>query len=333
MKSFLVRMRSHRILHGLVSAQLSTVGGAFIVNVLSARALGPEGRGEVAFFLQLSYLVGALAPLGRDRSVLSVIHGEHGHGADQRTRVPGELLATPVLIATAASLILGIVLAVSTQSAVIAVGFWMLLLGNLGSRFFRSDAIVGHRSSPFVIATLAGQGVLVIAALYLLIEGIGSVGHWIIAYGVAMLLPFLAISFPSQTRLPCAVRGTADKSGEVRRLGVALLPSSLAEMALTKLDRIVLPVLGTFSQLGYYSVAVTLVEFSSMPFRQHVDSRIPVWATRWSEARLYPFRAMFRPLLTAIIITACVSAATAIMIVPIFGESYAPAVGLVPWLA
>ena len=56
----LLPRQANRIASILLISQMSVAAGALLVNVVSARALGPSGRGALALHLQLTYVVTAV---------------------------------------------------------------------------------------------------------------------------------------------------------------------------------------------------------------------------------------------------------------------------------
>lgn len=327
-----VRTASSRrslLLQELLIGQMATVAGAFVINLLSARAMGPENRGEIALVLQLSYVAGALVVLGRDRAVLQADLGEGG--ATEARGVMRALVRAPLGLILAVGIAFGVWRALLDGSVVMTLGFLLLLLGNLASRFFRSSAIVEGHGRTFMTATIFGQIGLVIAGGSLLVTEISSVAPWLLVYGACLSLPFLVLVLRRGPRGDRVV--PAEQVRPVRAIGLGFLPSELMDMAMTKADKLLLPLLSSYAVMGYYTVAVSLVDFALMPFSQYVDSRIPRWAAL-HRARALRFREILpRPLALATAVVGVVAVGSYVAIPLLFGTEYLPARKVVPVLA
>lgn len=319
----------HSTLFTLIVAQLATVAGAFLINILSARALGPTNRGEIAFILQLSYIAGAVTPLGRDRSVLQLPRSQLSRGPSVLRnfgKLPIGLLLLFTLLFGAWQIISQ---APEATPLVTVCGFGMLLLGNLMSRFYRSQSIISDSGSIFLLATLAGQIGLVALGGVLLAQQVDSVPYWILAYGATLCVPFLIFLQRPKASDDGLSQTELDRAKD---LGLRMLPSSLIEMAMTKADKILLPLLSSFTVLGYYAIAVSLVDFAILPFRQFVDSRIPSWAAQHRAGTFKLSRTVAPVALLSVLLVSSTVAASYFAIPILFGLSYSPALTILPWL-
>lgn len=325
--SRLIKMRSS-VVAWLILAQLSTVAGAFLINILSARALGPTSRGEIALILQLSYLAGALIPLGRDRAILQADLPQNDRAAVRSTLI--KLAMGPLGV-------LGLCLALFSvwqfsliASWIMILGFGLLLLGNLMSRFFRSEAIRNREVATFSTATVLGQVGLICSGGCLLYVGESRVRYWLLAYGASLAIPF-AFNLLARRGVRGAGPPTIPTAG-IRALGLRLMPPSVVEMAMTKSDRLLLPILGSYTALGYYVIAASLVDFSILPFRQYIDSKIPVWSAQYRERKLAVRTILFPITIAAMLLASLIAGFSYLAIPVLFGESYAPARTFLPWL-
>lgn len=327
----LIRRRwqnSNPLLRNLILGQLSTVLGAFLINVLSARALGPENRGEIALILQLSYLAGAIIPLGRDRAALQARFPNKTAEIIRATLV--QLSRGPLLVLILFSVAFAIWRARLNEPGTVALGFSLLLVGNILSRFLRSEAILEGRGTKFTAATVIGQIGLVAAGGSLLVASQGDVHLWILVYGLSMSVPFIFLLLGRNSLSNAAPPSVLT---EARGLGIRLLPPSLIDMAMTKTDKLLLPLLGSYTALGYYAIAVSLVDFSILPFRQYIDSKIPQWARLNDDGALRLRKVILSLTLISAIVVAVVTAGSWFAIPLLFGEAYSPARDVLPWLA
>lgn len=261
----------------LLIAQLTIAAGGLLANVLSSRGLGAEGRGELALYLQITYVVGTLMVLGRDRSFPAVV-------TDQRDLAAGtndfaRLLGLPCLLAfVTCVLIAGVLSRYGMQHVVwLAVALWLVVLGNIVTSGTRAVSIVSGEGRGYAIGMGASQGVLLVVFGILSIMNIRDALFWFSAYGMALLVPFLGVAL---TRgLGRSVIGRRGRElRKIRRLGLTLVPSATAEIITTRLDRLLIPVFAGYSALGYYAAIATFTELIVWPVRHYVDSKVPGWA-------------------------------------------------------
>lgn len=311
----------------LLASQVCLAGGAFVVNILSARGLGPAGRGELALFLQIAYASNLVCLLGRHRSYLAT--RTVGHTLGQAHREVSDLARLPIALAV------GLALAASvgfgaTMVAIVAlfVGMALKMTSGVFVNTHRAAAIVARDASPYLVATLATQSLLVLAAAAYLALGVTSVPLWLGAYGVTAALPYVAAELVIRRRDPTPGRDHAVLS-QARRVGLQLMPASLSETLLRRSDRFLIPALASFEQLGIYAVVTTMVGVLEWPVRQFADSKTPEWADRFDAGDLSVGRELSRGALLASAMTVAVGIATWLTLVPLFGESYRAGIELI----
>ena len=125
-------------------SQIGVALGALLVNIFSARALGPSGRGVLGLHLQITYIVGAAALLGRDRSFLAT--AAQGVSLSSGMRQMVRLLAMPLMLGAVASLAAGLAFTnfPTLAAGALIVGYALVLAGIMLSRFSRRSV----RPSP-----------------------------------------------------------------------------------------------------------------------------------------------------------------------------------------
>jgi O-antigen/teichoic acid export membrane protein len=305
----------------LLGSQLLLVASSLAANVIIARAIGPEGRGAVAFMLQTSYVIVAIAIMGRDRAYPAAgrVASLSQALADQVRLI---ILPTVIILAlsVATVLVLGERLSITARSALLLTA---LCLGGLLSRLSRGGAIAARSAGRHVYAVIASQ-VLLLALLVLLWNtSFENPDAWTLAYAAAGLAPFVLI-------FGVALRGksSAERVGRTRRLSWGIYPSTLVEMLVMRLDRVLLPVLASYSALGLYAAVATMAEVSSWPARQFADSRVPAWSTRAPRVRQ-----LLREI-AALVLLAALSAIVAGLViawtlVPLMGQEFEPAKALI----
>lgn len=261
----------------LLAAQLSIAAGGLLANVLSARGLGAEGRGELALYLQITYVVGTVVVLGRDRSFTAVV-------TDRRDLVAGtndfaRLLRMPSFLALISCTLIPVALNVSgmQHAVLLATALWLVVLGNVVTSGTRAVSIVSDEGRGYAAGIGVSQVILLTIFFILAMMRVADSVIWFFAYGIALLVPFLVVALcrglgrSTVGRRPRELR-------KIRKLGLALVPSATAEIITSRLDRLLIPVFAGYAALGYYAVIATFTELIVWPIRHYVDSKVPTWA-------------------------------------------------------
>jgi O-antigen/teichoic acid export membrane protein len=213
-----------------------------------------------------------------------------------------------------------------------AFGFTLTVGALFAGLVLRTAAAAAGTGRIYVLAAATGQLALVAVAALLMVDGVRAPGPWLIGYGVALLLgPLLGWWMLSRSDPPAT--GPEPDPRVARRLGLRLLPATLASMVMLRADRLLLPWLGSYEQLGLYIVVATLTEFVVWPVQSYVDAQSP----RWHRAFLAGDLRCRGPLVGA----ACyglVSAGTLVvagnlLVVPVLGPAYRDSSALIAPLA
>jgi O-antigen/teichoic acid export membrane protein len=101
-----------------------------------------------------------------------------------------------------------------------------------------------------------------------------------------------------------------------------LLPSVIGEMALLRADRLLVPLLASYYQLGIYVVAATMTELASWPLLQYIDSQTRGWVTRFVQGTLSPWRIFAGTSIFSVCLSAAVAVPAYIAIPVLFGADY-----------
>jgi hypothetical protein len=239
----------------LLVCQLVTGGVAFAVNILAARALAPTGRGELALLLQVAYLSSLGLLLGCDRSLVAVYGG---NSVRVVSRAFMRLLRLPSLLGFVVIVVL---------FAVPALGDWrtglvfatLFAVVNAFVRGIRSIAIATGHYRGFYGYTLVSQALLMLVIGLLFLFHVDNTATWMLAYLVTGATP-TAVWLARWTRSdPTPAQRTGRNGREcdnaarlrlARREGLQLLPASVANSGMMRLDRLLLPALGTTAALG-----------------------------------------------------------------------------------
>jgi O-antigen/teichoic acid export membrane protein len=311
----------------LLASQVFTGVIAMVANIMMARALSPTGRGEVALMLQIVYLATQVLLLGTERSFTA---GFHGAAPPSAVRAYARLLIVPcaggLLAAVAFAFVAPkgynpgpVLIALVACYAVVEA----VILAT------RAIAVAVGRMGDFVRCRVY-DSLSVLAIMVLLYVGhVTSPGAWVLAYLIAGALPTIVYTIfwlrsPAPAKAPML-----GHLRHVRREGLTLFPAAIANMAMLRVDRLALPALASTAALGLYTSVATMTELLAWPTRAFADSRLGKWRAAHRDGQLKA-----RPLI--LIATAYALVAGPILacglywlIVPVFGERYAPAKAVV----
>ena len=319
------RFKLGRVASGLLGAQVVLAGGALVVNVLSARALGPSARGELALFLQIAYAANLLCLLGRHKAYLRIQSDDSSLASAYRDM--SLLSHVPYVLSLALSIGVGFGFGFGWGILFLAGAFFIKSSAGILVNTHRAAAIVARRTGPFFGATIATQVTLVGGASLMSLGGFDRAEFWLLLYGLSAAVPYLFVEF--LIRRSERARPREHDLKRVKSLGLYLTPSSVAEAVVARADRFILPALSSFAQLGLYAVVATMTELISWPVRQYTDSRVPKWTSEF-EAGILRLREALLPVLFLSSLSAVVVAGlTYATLVPLFGSQYESAVALV----
>lgn len=289
---------------------------AFVVSILSARVLGPSGRGEVATVLQFAYVVAPFVGFGADRLLLR--RDDRAHGL-----VPS--VSAMVLVAALAALVAGLVygpwLALTGVVALVTVSFAIV----------RAVAISRGRIAFFVAFFAAFQGSVLLISLALYFLGVSDWRAWAAAY-IFPALPLAAWALAKARALTDARAGGVI---ETARTNAPFIASGLGTLAATRLDRVLLPALASPASLGLYIVVATATEPLYWVAQSVADQRTSETSgqgrTQVSSASVGKRLAVTAAAYA--LLGGIGGAVLYVLIVPVFGSEFAPARELVAPLA
>jgi O-antigen/teichoic acid export membrane protein len=307
----------------LVASQLLTGAVALAANILMVRALTPAHRGDVALMLQVVYLATQGLLLGTERSFVASYHEVPPAAA---VRAYARLLIVPCGLALAATA--GYALLAPEPSPVVVVLLAAYAIVDAASLATRAIAIAVGRVGDFLVARVAESLLLLAMMVGLFVARTGSPAIWLLAYLVAGALPTIAYVF-RWLRLPAKREDDPALRRLVRKEGIALFPAALSNMAMLRADRLALPVLASTTALGLYTSVATMTELLAWPLRAYADSRLGRWrkADQAGELRTRPIVAAATAY--SLVVAPLVAGALYLLIVPLFGERYAPAKAVV----
>lgn len=240
----------------LISAGSNSLNIAFGIatGVLVARLMGPEGRGELA---EVLYWAGLIASLGICALPAAVTNRIARGDATDQTSVSALLLA---FLLAGGSVIVGIffVLLFASENLAALTALYVALFVPVN---FAGLVMLGidHGHQRFVrynILRLMPQGIYLLGAVALWVAGSLTLS------GLLMAL-WLGSTLVALIRLSASWRdlGLTPSNLEIRSLackGLSYHTNALAGIAFQNADRLILIVLFTHVDLGFYAVALTL---------------------------------------------------------------------------
>lgn len=288
---------------GGASAVAATV--AFLSNVLAARALGPELRGNIAFVLQFAYLLAPLIILGSDRAIL--------RGNRTATREPPYFVPSRLYLI---SVVLGL-----TAASYFVFCDWRVLIGPTAGTFAwfnlrRSQVLSEGKYRRFALPFASFQLSTLLIHGSLFIFGITEWGIWSLAYAA----PFLILAL-WDSAIP---RGHAFAS----QANFPFLANSVGQILILRGERVLLPLMTSPTQLGYYVVVATATEPLFWITKVVTDHR--VGAERQPTNTPDRLKDLSRDIALSAPFAITIGVVTWFLLVPIFGEAFEPARSLIP---
>ena len=254
----------------LLLMQVMTAATAFAVNILSASVMEPEGRGQLALLVQITYVLTVIALLGVERPYVAARKTSFSRAVTELNALlrPGYLLL-PILAAAVVFCTLTGWLEVALAGGLVL----FFLAGNIAARIVRTGYIASGSLPPFLTVSVATQVILLLTALGLYLFGSTTPEVWFLAYGLSGTVAlFILIRAIFQTkRAPFPMRR------DIRSQGLRLLPASFGNTAMLRSDRLLLPLLASNAQLGLYVVAATIMELATWPVQNWVDASLNRW--------------------------------------------------------
>lgn len=306
----------------LLLSQLLVGGVATLANVLMARALAPAGRGEIALMLQVAYLTSQALLLGTERSFVAVYHGAAPAVA---VRGYGRLIRVPCAAGLVGAAVFAVVAPPGISPGPTIVGLvagyaivQVLILA------MRSIAVAAGRVGDFLRCTVIDCLIQLATMTGLYVTGVTQPAVWLIAYVLAGALPTVAY-WIVWSRITQGATTPVDQHRVVRREGLALFPAALANMGMLRVDRLALPVLASTTALGLYATVAAMTELLAWPLRAYADSRLGRWRAAHRQDTLRTRPLIVSAAVYSLIVAPVLAGGMYLLVVPVFGDRYAPA--------
>jgi O-antigen/teichoic acid export membrane protein len=309
----------------LLASQILTGGVAMAANILMVRSLSPSHRGEVALLLQVVYLATQLLLLGTERSFVAAYHNVAPAPA---VRAYARLLVVPFVFFLAGAVIWQVAAPsrLTPGPLIVAMLAWFALI-EATSLATRSIAIAVGRVKDFLVARVVEALLLLAMLVGLYVTGASHPETWFLAYLIAGATPTVIYLF-IWLRLP-VLAGAAPvdpaQNRLVRREGLSLFPAALSNMAMLRVDRLVIPALASTAALGHYTSVATMTELLAWPVRAYADSRLGRWRASHNDGGLKATPILVIAALYVLVVVPLVAGGLYLLIEPLFGHEYADA--------
>lgn len=305
----------------LLLMQILAAATAFAVNILSASVMEPEGRGQLALLVQITYVLTVIALLGVERPYVAARKTSFGRAVTEMNVLirPGYLL---LLILASAVVICSLA---GWPELALAGGLVLFFLtGNIAARIVRTGYIASGSLPPFVTVSVATQMILLFTALGLYFLGNTTPEVWFIAYGLSGTVALFIV-----VRAVCrSKRAVFPIRRQIRSQGLRLLPASFGNTAMLRSDRLLLPLLASNAQLGLYVVVATTMELATWPIQNWVDASLNRWRLNPENGKK-KWRTIFFVALTTLALTLVLGATSYIVIRFLLSSAYADSAALI----
>ncbi len=279
---------------------------AFVVNILMARLLGPGPRGEVAFVLQVAYVIAPLLALGVDRQALR----EPRRSAAISERHVWILGGLGMAIALA----LGS-LPVVACLATAAVGASMAIERGTGM----ATGTLGR----FITFQVGIQVWILVASTVLFVSNVTEPVWWLAVYAapapVVLVLSFRRLSVPrSGGSLRHTLLGTVDHRSMTYMVG------GFGILMAARVERLILPLLASTEELGLYVAIATASEMLVWAAGGLGESRVVEFLTG-PLTRIGLAKAALRDFAHFLMIAVPLAAGIYFLLLPLLGAEFAQA--------
>ncbi|GAA4587984.1 O-antigen/teichoic acid export membrane protein [Actinoplanes octamycinicus] len=309
----------------LIASQMLTGAVAFAANILMVRSLTPTHRGEVALLLQVTYLATQVLLLGTERSFVATYHNVAPAPA---VKAYAKLLLIPCAVGLAGAVLYTAVAPHSHNPGPVLVAMlaWYTVV-EASSLATRSIAIAVGRVRDFMMCRVIESALLLVMLAGLYATHASHPEVWFLAYLVAGAVPTI-VYLVVWLRLPpdpAAVPVRHEQARMVRREGLSLFPAAISNMAMLRVDRLVIPALASTAALGLYTSVATMTELLAWPLRAYADSRLGRWRAAHQDGTLRAAPIVLAAAVYTLVAVPLVAGTLYLLIVPVFGHQYAPA--------
>jgi O-antigen/teichoic acid export membrane protein len=302
----------------VAAARLLSSGSALVVAAISARQLGPGGRGEIVFVVTVAMLCSNFASLGANVSGRIHILRRSDVLIEDYLGLTTVLVALQALLVTLilmtvgparfgldpASCLLGVVLGVAMFFAHMMVDAAFAVRRTLETGI--RDMIIGVLPM-FLVVLVAVRGHLSVS----LVIGLTALGYVVGGFYLWRVV----------RRTADRIRFVPSRWSLILRSGIPVLAGSLGQTVALRADRLLVGLLSTSAALGVYSMAATAAELPRIlliPVTQILANRVAM-----GDITVRSLSSIFRRLALAYgVLMVGVAVVGAAIIVPIVGPGF-----------
>lgn len=309
----------------LLASQVLTGAVAMAANILMVRSMTPTHRGEVALLLQVVYLATQVLLLGTERSFVASYHNVAPGPA---VRAYGKLLLIPVSVGLAGAVVFTAASPHHRNPGPLIVALLIVYtIVEASALASRAVAIAVGRVRDFMIARVLESVLLLGMLIGLYVTHTSHPETWFLAYVFAGAVPTI-VYLIVWLRLPVdpdALPVHREMNRQVRKEGLSLFPAAISNMAMLRVDRLVIPALASTAALGLYTSVATMTELLAWPIRAYADSRLGRWRASHNDGKLQARPIVLAAAVYSLVVVPFVAGGLYLLIVPVFGHQYAPA--------
>jgi O-antigen/teichoic acid export membrane protein len=238
----------------VLTSQFALRAAAFL---LLAVLLGPSGQGAAAKAQLVAMVGGALVGMGLDTALVIA-----GARSEMRVLARQTMWTHACVLFVAPLIVLAAVATVTTVSAPVAAGLvalWGLQTGRMAAAFCQGTDNNWLFAAFSVVPSGVYLAIIVCAELF----GNLSVSAAVWSFAIAMNAPMLLMCIVSWGEIaPTSIRLSFRNS--VYAVGARIYPGGVASLANLRLDQVLIAAFLPSSALGYYTLAVTITESSTL---------------------------------------------------------------------
>ena len=317
-------------------SQVANRAMAFLIAVVLARGLGPDARGDYALFVLSTALAASLGSLGISLGTTYFV----SKGKHEVTVLLGNshflVLAMGALIA---AILAGVGLGIEPKAFVEGRSYWLYVFAvPLGLEFVLATAVlVGkERFMALNLSLLSQTLVLTVGATVLWIGGwmtiFSVLAVWVFSYALASLLALASVGL-GELSLRRTLRPDLMVLREQIQFGLPGQAGNILTRLNYRLDQYVVRAFRSRADVGFYAVATGLAEAVWWISNAVSMALMPRLARMKAEraGELAPI-ACRNTLLASLVAGAGLAAVAPLVVEPLFGSEFGPAVTPIFWL-
>lgn len=294
---------------------------------LTARALGPEARGELAIIMLVSVFIGLVGAFGLGPLARQAVSEDIGQAAGWSRRGQRITLAS-ASGAAAVGFCTAILLGLAVEETLAAIAFFGIAGMSASKSIDANILIVAGRTRQFGTANLAAAGAICSGIIFAYVLGLLSLQFVITVNAVSLVIQMIYISYHRRKFLRGIVATEIRKDARSVLIGRAwrAWKSQLIEAALLRSDSALFIAQGTVALVGYYAVVALVPQVSYQVYQtviQHSYAKWPALRLRRRTTLLWQLC-----MLLSLPVAALGAIGGTLLIPFIFGAAFEPSISL-----